>query len=248
MKNYAVWQLKKIKMNDFPSITDHLVVWVFGIIFPFLSGLQSEKLNGEIVFNAESRKKLYLGNSLMLAISGGSIIGIWFLKKRPFESLGFRTIEHFTTMLILPLIIFIIAYTIDLLNTKKQLSNGLTKNDVEWFEKSSFLPEQKGELKYYIILCICAGIFEEIIYRSFMVTYFLPLQQSGFPFLALFAPAILFSLAHYYQGWQAVFKIMLFSSLLGWIFIVSKSIYLNMFIHFMVDLISGILIMKSKKD
>jgi hypothetical protein len=128
------------------------------------------------------------------------------------------------------------------------LSNGLTKNDVEWFEKSSFLPEQKSELTYYIILCICAGIFEEIIYRSFMVTYFLPTQQVGFPFIALFAPAILFSLAHYYQGWQAVFKIMLFSSLLGWIFIVSKSIYLNMFIHFMVDLISGILIMKSKKD
>jgi membrane protease YdiL (CAAX protease family) len=235
-------------MNDFPSITDHLVVWIFGIIFPFLSGLQSEKLNGEIIFNTESRKKLYLGNSLMLAISGGSIIGIWFLKKRPFESLGFKTIEHFSTMLFIPLIIFIIAYTIDLLNTKKQLSNGLTKNDVEWFEKSSFLPEQKSELTYYIILCICAGIFEEIIYRSFMVTYFLPTQQVGFPFIALFAPAILFSLAHYYQGWQAVFKIMLFSSLLGWIFIVSKSIYLNMFIHFMVDLISGILIMKSKKD
>jgi membrane protease YdiL (CAAX protease family) len=235
-------------MNDFPSITDHLVVWIFGIIFPFLSGLQSEKLNGEIIFNTESRKKLYLGNSLMLAISGGSIIGIWFLKKRPFESLGFKTIEHFSTMLFIPLIIFIIAYTIDLLNTKKQLSNGLTKNDVEWFEKSSFLPEQKSELTYYIILCICAGIFEEIIYRSFMVTYFLPTQQVGFPFIALFAPAILFSLAHYYQGWQAVFKIMLFSSMLGWIFIVSKSIYLNMFIHFMVDLISGILIMKSKKD
>ena len=235
-------------MNDFPSITDHLVVWIFGIIFPFLSGLQSEKLNGEIVFNAESRKKLYLGNSLMLAISGGSIIGIWFLKNRPFESLGLRTIEHFSSMLFIPLIIFITAYAIDLLNTKKQLSNGLTKNDVEWFEKSSFLPEQKSELKYYIILCICAGIFEEIIYRSFMVTYFLPSEQSGFPFLALFAPAILFSLAHYYQGWQAVFKIMLFSSLLGWIFIVSKSIYLNMFIHFMVDLISGILIMKSKRD
>jgi hypothetical protein len=235
-------------MNDFPSITDHVVVWIFGIIFPFLSGLQSEKLNGEIIFNAESRKKLYLGNSLVLAISGGSIIGIWFLKKRPFESLGFRTIEHFSTMLFIPLIIFIIAYTIDLLNTKKQLSNGLPKNDVEWFEKSSFLPEHKSELKYYIILCICAGIFEEIIYRSFMVTYFLPSQQSGIPFLALFAPAILFSLAHYYQGWQAVFKIMLFSSLLGLIFIVSKSIYLNMFIHFMVDLISGILIMKSKRD
>ena len=233
-------------MNDFPSITDHVVVWIFGIIFPFLSGLQSEKLNGEILFNADTRKKLYLGNSLMLSISGLSILGIWYIKKRSFDSLGFRSIEHFTTLLILPLVLFISFYAIDLLNTKKQLTSAADNKDAEWFEKSSFLPEQKSELKYYIILCICAGIFEEIIYRSFMVNYFLPLQQVGFPFLALFAPAILFSLAHYYQGWQAVFKIMLFSSLLGWIFIVTKSIYLNMFIHFMVDLISGLLIMKSK--
>ncbi len=233
-------------MNDFPSITDHVVVWIFGIIFPFLSGLQSEKLNGKIVFNPESRKKLYIGNSLMLSLSGLSIIGIWYFKERPFESLGFRSIEHFTTLLILPLFLFLSSYLIDLFNTKKQLKSGADNKDAEWFEKSSFLPEQKSELKYYIILCICAGIFEEIIYRSFMVTYFLPLQQVGFPFLALFAPTILFSLAHYYQGWQAVFKIMLFSSLLGWIFIVSKSIYLNMFIHFMVDLISGLMIMKSK--
>lgn len=233
-------------MSEFPSLTDHIVVWIFGIIFPFLSGLQSEKLNGEIVFNAESRKKLYLGNSLMLSISGFSIIGIWLIKKRSLEALGFRTIEHFTTMLILPVILFMASYAIDLLNIKKQLTKGELKKDIEWFERSSFLPEHKSELKYYIILCICAGVFEEIIYRSFMVTYFLPTQQLGFPFIALFAPAILFSLAHYYQGWQAVFKIMLFSVLLGWIFIISKSIYLNMFIHFMVDLISGIFIMKSK--
>ena len=232
-------------MNEFPSIADHAVVWIFGIILPFLSGLQSGKLNGEIVFTPETRKKIYLGNSLMLTISGLLILGIWFLKKRPIESLGFKPIEHFSLTLIFPLTLFIIAYSIDLFKTKKQLSSDTPKNDIEWFEKSSFLPEQKGELKYYIILCMCAGIFEEIIYRGFMVTYFLP-QQAGFPFLALFAPAILFSLAHYYQGWQAVIKIMLFSSVLGWIFISSKSIYLNMFIHFMVDLISGILIMKSK--
>ena len=124
-------------MNDFPSITDHVVVWIFGIIFPFLSGLQSEKLNGEILFNADTRKKLYLGNSLMLSISGLSILGIWYIKKRSFDSLGFRSIEHFTTLLILPLVLFISFYAIDLLNTKKQLTSAADNKDAEWFEKSS---------------------------------------------------------------------------------------------------------------
>ena len=233
-------------MNNFPSLPDHLVVWIFGIIFPFLSGLQSEKLNGQIIFNPETRKKLYLGNSLMLSLSGFSILGIWYFKQRPFESLGFKMPEQFTPVLTTTICIFLAAYAIDLLYSKKQLANKSREENSEWFDKSSFLPEQKSELKYYLILCLCAGIFEEIIYRGFMVTYFLPIQQQGFPFLALIGPAILFSLAHYYQGWQAVFKIMAFSALLGWIFILSKSIYLNMFIHFSVDLLSGLMIMKSK--
>ena len=115
----------------------------------------------------------------------------------------------------------------------------------DWFEKSSFLPEKFRELPSYILLCICAGVFEEIIYRGFMVTYFLPTDEpTTFPILALVAPSVLFSMAHYYQGWASVLKIFIFSTLLSWIFITSKSIYLNMALHFLIDLISGVVMMR----
>lgn len=234
-------------MNDFPSIADHIVVWIFGIIFPFLSGLQSEKLNGEIVFNTETRKKLYLGDSLMLCLSGLSIIGIWLFKERPFQHLGFREPLPISPAVLIILLLFLIGYSLDMFFTKRKLSDPESNKTAEWYEKASFLPEEKKELKYYLLLCLCAGVFEEIIYRGFMVTYFQSLEQNNFPYVALLAPSILFSLAHYYQGWQAVFKITIFSTMLGFIYILTKSIYLNMFIHFMVDLVSGIMIMQQKK-
>ena len=56
-------------MEVFPSLADHVLIWIFGIILPFLSGLQSHLLAGKIHFNAYTRKKLYLSNSLMLGIA-----------------------------------------------------------------------------------------------------------------------------------------------------------------------------------
>jgi len=234
-------------MIDFPSIADHILIWIFGIIFPFFSGLQSEKLNGQIIFNEASRKRLYLGNSLMLAVSGSSVLVIWLLKQRSFGLLGFNQSIQFSVPLIIVLNVFITAYIIDIFFTLQGTKKQSIEKEQEWFDKSSFLPQHKRELPAYIILCLCAGIFEEIIYRGFMVTYFLPLnEKSSIPFLALFAPSILFSLAHYYQGWSSVVKIFIFSTLLSWIFISSKSIYLNMGIHFLIDLISGIAMMNKR--
>jgi membrane protease YdiL (CAAX protease family) len=54
------------------------------------------------------------------------------------------------------------------------------------------------------------------------------------------APALLFSLAHGYQGWQAVGKIFLLSVLLALIFLASGSIWLVMLIHTLIDLVGGL--------
>jgi membrane protease YdiL (CAAX protease family) len=228
-------------MADFPSIADHALVWIFGIILPFLSGLQSHNLSGAIQFNEQSRKRLYLSNSLMLAIAGSAILLMWTAKQRSFDGLGFRfpNMDNFFPVMIL-VFAFLIGYAVDLYLSARKINQ--LKKEASWFERSSFLPESFKELPSYIILCLSAGIFEEIIYRGFMVTYFLPLISTPgeVPWMAILAPSILFSLAHTYQGWIAVIKIFIFSILLGIIFILSKSIYPTMVLHFFIDLIGGI--------
>lgn len=232
-------------MEGFPSLADHILIWIFGIILPFVSGLQSQLLAGSLQFNEYTRKKLYLSNSLMLAIAGSSVLLLWLLKQRGLSTLGFSLPrlhnQYFTVFFLVAA--FIIGYVIDLYFSAKKM-NALKQED-NWFEKSSFLPEKTRELPSYIILCLCAGIFEEIIYRGFMVTYFLPLNgtENEIPWMAIFAPSVLFSLAHTYQGWTAVIKIFIFSLLLGVIFIMTKSIYPTMILHFLIDLVGGIVAM-----
>jgi len=235
-------------MINFPSLADHSLIWIFGIVLPFLSGSQSEKLRGSIQFDASSRKKLYLGNSFMLAISGSSVLVLWLIKDRSFSELGFTKSIEITPMVWGIISLFVIAYLLDLFITLKELNKSNGTKEKDWFEKSSFLPEKIRELPAYILLCACAGVFEEIIYRGFMVTYFLTNQDgTTFPIIAIVAPSILFSLAHYYQGWSSVLKIFIFASLLSGIFIVSKSIYPTMVLHFLIDLTSGLIIMKKNK-
>ncbi len=237
-------------IHDFPVLSDHILIWIFGMILPFISGLQSEKLNGEIIFNEETRRKLYLGNAIMLSISGISILVAWGFHARSLKSLGLSFQITYTPILLLLMTLFTLAYLSDLIIGTKKRMNRKEHEEKEWFETSSFLPETKRELPYYILLCLAAGIFEEIIYRGFMVTYFLPEKDiNGLIFLLrISAPAALFSMAHYYQGGAAVVKIFLFSLLLSGIYVASGSLIPCMILHVGVDLISGLASMKKKKS
>ena len=237
-----------MNMQAFPALSDHILVWVFGMIIPFLSGMQSDKLKGELSFTADARKRLYLGNAFMLMISGLIIVAGWLWHSRPLQTLGVDIhISQSTTLYIL-ISFFVIAYTTELIISTKKRLNRTQAEEKEWFEESSFLPEKRNELPYYILLCMAAGIFEEIIYRGFMINYFLPDKQvSIFIFiLRISAPAALFSMAHYYQGWSSVAKIFIFSLLLSLMYVESGSLIPGMILHFLVDLISGLTAMKKK--
>lgn len=231
--------------TDFPVLTDHIYIWIFGIILPFLSGLQSDQLAGNIIFNESSRKRLYLSNSLMLGLAGSSVLVLWLIKKRPMATLGFQSPDwtHYLQISLLT-ILLVALYATDLyLSKRKAYEDG----EQAWYEKSSFLPTQWREMPSYVLLCLCAGIFEEIIYRGFMVTYFANnATPESFSWVALLAPAALFSLAHFYQGWSSVLKIFLFTLFLNYLFLQTKSLFPTMVIHFLVDLVSGMTALPKK--
>lgn len=229
-------------MDNFPSIADHLFIWAFGIIIPFFSGLQSAKLSGAITFDSSARMRLYLANSVMLGIAGSSILILWAASQRSFETLGFKRVDwQHQEVVIIAMILFTLLYLADILITSKSIKQHPSSSD--WIKRYSFLPQYPRELPSYLVLCMSAGLFEEIIYRGFMVAYFTPHNHNNIPWMAILAPAVLFSLAHYYQGWTAVIKITIFSILFGIIFIYSNSLYPTILMHLLVDVISGIFYM-----
>lgn len=163
-------------------------------------------------------------------------MGIWMIQHRHLSDLGFRPMQkgiyHWITAILLVILFIIESIYTRFTSTKRS-------NKPDFDAAVPFLPKSYSELPAYTLMCISAGLGEEILYRGFMVTYFIDSNIVSFPWLALLLPSILFSLAHYYQGYIAVLKIFVLSILFSLIFIWSGSLILPIIIHFLIDFIGG---------
>src|SRR6185503_20352429 len=119
-----------------------------------------------------------------------------------------------------------------------------------WKKRTPFLPTKNNELPEYFLLCFSAGVFEEIVYRGYLVTYcwYLFDGTEYQRMLSIILPAFVFSVAHFYQGAKAVFKIFVLSIIFGYLFIYSGSLLIVMILHFLVDVIGGLISMKYIKE
>lgn len=232
-------------MESFPTWADYLLAIVFGIILPISSGLRSAAAfkRKQLQFNGPLRRKFYLGNSFFLFLIAAVVLLVWLLYRRPIENLGFRmpgSDFHSTTLILSGLFLFL--YMADSLQSIWELRNepGSSK---DLLEMAPFMPTEKDDLPTYVIMSMSAAVFEEIVFRGFLVTFFTAIFKDipGATTWALLAPAIIFSIAHYYQGAKAVFKIAVLSFLFGMIYWYSGSLIPVIILHFIVDLVSGLL-------
>jgi uncharacterized protein len=238
-------------MENFPAFTDYVLAILFGVVIPFASGIRSAKVFDQMQasFDAATKRRFYLGNSFFLFLIGFIIVAVWWLFDRPFTELGFTPpqLKQFYVPWWLTGL-FILLYLMDVIASVRN-KDEMQKTKEQMQDKTPFMPSKWKEMPAYIVMCIAAGVSEEIVYRGFMVNFFKYWMKdfSSVGTWAVIAPAVLFSFAHYYQGMKAVFKILVLSLLFGMIFWHSGSLYVVMALHFLVDLISGILSMKFSK-
>jgi membrane protease YdiL (CAAX protease family) len=236
-------------MPEVPNFFDHILIFVLGIILPFISGVKSREGFQSMHFTAALRRRFYLANSTLLWMAALIITFYWWAMGRPLPEMGLRLVQVKNLPLTIGLsVTLVVLYVGDILVSLRNES--AREETLEEQEASTpFLPESFREFPAYGWMCVTAGVCEELLYRGYMVTYFLPLpfQHPQFPWMALFFPAILFSLAHYYQGWRAVIKIFVLSVLLAGIYLSSGSLIIGMVLHFAIDLVGGILAVKLRK-
>jgi hypothetical protein len=172
------------------------------------------------------------------------VVAIWYWNKRPFELMGFRAPEPGVTAAILAGVL-VVLYVFDVMYSMLSPQE-LAKTQEQWESSVPFLPEKYRELPAYTFMCITAGVCEEIMYRGFLVNYFIDPMSREFPYMAAIFPAVLFSIAHFYQGYMAMFKIFLLSMLFALIFIFSKSLLYVVIIHFLIDFAGGVVAIRVK--
>jgi membrane protease YdiL (CAAX protease family) len=98
------------------------------------------------------------------------------------------------------------------------------------------LPGTEEEIRWFTLLCISAGICEEILFRGF----FLPFLHHGpWPLswtLALLVSSLSFGLNHLYQGISGVLSTALAGLAFGIVFLLTGNLVLPILLHIAVDL------------
>jgi membrane protease YdiL (CAAX protease family) len=179
---------------------------------------------------------------------GAVVILVWLVFKRPIAEIGLTQPRNFQGWWWI-IIAFVSIYVLDTaipLSSKKGIEEAV--NDFR--NRTPFLPTRKRELPEYILMCFSAGVFEEIVYRGYLVTYcwYLFAGMDNRELLAVGLPAFAFAVAHYYQGAKAVLKIIVLAGFFGYLFIYSGSLLVVMILHFIVDAVGGLLTLKYVKE
>ena len=102
----------------------------------------------------------------------------------------------------------------------------------------TLLPQGRMEMAVWIVLCTTAGFCEEFIFRGYLQRQFLAL--TGRVELAVVFQAIVFGMAHMYQGVKGVITISIYGAMFGILAVIRKSLRPGMMQHASQDIFSGI--------
>ncbi len=98
------------------------------------------------------------------------------------------------------------------------------------------LPSTREERRWWWLVCLTAGICEEIVYRGFLLHYFhvVPLHLSWT--LALVVSSLIFGIGHLYQGIAGAVQTAVMGFVLGAMFLATGNLLLPMVVHAVLDL------------
>jgi uncharacterized protein len=98
------------------------------------------------------------------------------------------------------------------------------------------LPSTREERRWWWLVCITAGISEEIVYRGFLLHYFHVLPFHCSLTWALVGASVIFGIGHLYQGLAGAVQTCVIGFLFGAIFLLTGSLLLPMVLHAFMDL------------
>lgn len=229
---------------------DHLLFIIIALVLPIMAiatstqmDEESEDLGSKLKFN---KKDLYYQNGLMLWIGALVVSTAWLYAGKSYHALGLSTpvINNKVLMLCGALIlIYVVDLVISIAHYKRE-SHGSDDDSLDFIAPTNF-----KEFKHFVFLALSAGVCEEVIFRGFLVNYvkyWVP-DHAWQLHMAVLVSSVFFSISHLYQGWINVLKIFVIALLFGYIYVYSQSLVLVVIIHFLVDLVSGMMMLVFNK-
>jgi membrane protease YdiL (CAAX protease family) len=109
----------------------------------------------------------------------------------------------------------------------------------------TLLPRTKNEKLWFIFVALSAGVCEELIFRGYGLRLFESMGFTGMPLLIV--SAVVFGLAHIYQGFVGVITTAAMGALFTLIYIQTGSLWWSIAAHIFIDLRVLLLVAFTKK-
>jgi membrane protease YdiL (CAAX protease family) len=120
---------------------------------------------------------------------------------------------------------------------------GRVKALAEVRRAAPFAPQTRREMVHFAGLSFTAGICEEILYRGFLIWYAVQFTGTGLVglSLAVAASAVVFGIAHLYQGVGGAVRVAGLALVFGGLYVWCESLWPVIVLHVYVDVVGGLL-------
>jgi membrane protease YdiL (CAAX protease family) len=225
-----------------PGPIDHILIVAITILLPLHDLIfwfpRLRRATGPGLGRARSRA--YLESAIIEWALVILVLLHWITSSRPIFGLGFGPPAGWRFWLASGIVIGALTFT-----TWQRIS--LTRNKEDKVRREvmaqlehlrPLLPHTRNEMIRFVLLSMTAGICEEILFRGYLLWYLSCLVPAVAAWLA---GALLFGMAHAYQGSGGVLRTGLVGAGLVALYLISGSLWLPMLLHAFVDVNSGLL-------
>jgi uncharacterized protein len=218
------------------TIPDHLVAVLLILVWPGYGFMTHARALRAIANDVSGRERIKTYRRMMAREWAAAILVIlvWLASGRPWADLGLGAPggRGFLIGIALPVAAAAFFFT-QLVSLSK---NAALRADFQTKVAGgafAFLPRTDEETANFSWLAVSAGVCEEIAYRGFLIWYLA--AAFGMP-LGAGLSAVIFGVAHAYQGPSGILKTGIVGLILAGLYLLSGSLWLSILLHATIDL------------
>jgi membrane protease YdiL (CAAX protease family) len=222
---------------------DFIIVALAVLVMPAVSVMNGRKFAREPLA-ARKLVPRYLRIILRGILFAGVVIAAWWVQRRPFGALGLAPHlgiwDYAGFALALLIGLGMVAQSFSLVSAPDEKIARAMKA----VHGIKITPNTPGELALFMLMSLSAGVWEELVYRGFLVWFLVPLMGlSG----AVAISALIFGLAHLYQGIRGFVTSGIIGLIFAAFYLLTASLWWLMAVHAAIDIAGGITTFRIKR-
>jgi membrane protease YdiL (CAAX protease family) len=205
---------------------DHFVVW--------RAFVKEARIDG-----TRARRTLWMRTAILMWVTSALVLGFWLATGVPMQSVGLGLPVGWRLWIPLAVGAAFVALQV---NSAVKLNRVAVPNEKLRARLGAGIaaisPRTVSELPGFFGVSLTAGFCEELLFRGFLIWVMQPVAGLG---MAAVAAAMLFGVAHSYQGLGGVIRTGLFGLVFTAIVLVTRSLWPAIVLHAAVDAMGGVI-------